>query len=265
MSGKSIRNILVTLPKPQNPKSPFQELAEKYRLKVDFRNFIHVEGVNVREFREQKICLSDFNAVIFTSRTAIDHFFRITKELKYEIPSTTRFFCISEVVALYLQKYITYRKRKVFFGKMMISDLLPQLRKHKDVNYLLPCSDKLRDKIPETLTENNIRFTETIMYKTVISDLSDLENVFYDMLVFFSPSSIESLFKNFPHFKQNDTRIAVYGTTTANAAKARKLRIDVMAPQPEAPSIVNAIELLMTKQPKRKRLAEPILMANTSE
>lgn len=248
MSEKIIKKILVTIPEPQNPNAPFYELAKARKLKVDFRNFTHVEGVGVEDLRKQKVNFSDFKSVIFTSKTAVDHFFRVAEELKYVVPETTKFFCISEVVALYLQKYVTYRKRNIFVGNMFIADLLPQLKKHKDEQYLLPSSDKLRDKIPEALLDAGIQFTRIILYNTVISDLSDLKNVFYDVLVFFSPSSIDSLYKNFPDFQQNDTLIAVYGTTTAKAAKDKALRIDIMAPQPEARSIVNAIELFIEER-----------------
>ncbi len=247
----SVKTILVSLPEPENKKSPFFELAEKCKLKIDFRPFTHVEGLTSKEFREQKINLAEHTAIIFTSKVAVDHFFRILGELRYEIPQTIKFFCISETVAYYLQRYIAYRKRKIFIGNKLITDLIPAMKKHKNEKFLLPCANMLRDKIPETLEENKIQFTKAILYNTVVSDLSDLENVYYDMLVFFNPSGIESLLKNFPDFKQNQTKIAAFGSTTANAVLENNLRLDVLAPQPEAPSMVQAIELFIKKKQDR--------------
>ena len=213
----AIKTILVSQPKPEGEKSPYYDLADKYKLKIDFRPFIHVEGVTAQEFRQQKVNIADHTAIILTSKNAVDHFFRIAEEVRFEVPDTMKYFCISEVVAKSLQKYVTYRKRKIFFGKQTIEELVEVMKKHKGEKYLLPCTDILRDKIPITLEEHKINFTKAILYKTVASDLSDLENVYYDMLVFFSPGGIESLFKNFPDFKQNETKIAAFGPTTANA------------------------------------------------
>lgn len=248
----SIKTILVSQPKPENDKNPYQSLAEKHSLQIDFRPFIHVEGVDKAEFRAQRIDLSQFTAIIMTSKTAIDHYFRIAAECRFEVPTTMKFFCISEAVAYYLQKYVTYRKRKIFFGKQTISDLVESLKKNKKEKYLLPCSDILRDSIPETLDNNEIDYTKSILYRTVASDLSDLENVYYDMLVFFSPSGIESLFKNFPDFKQNNTLIAAFGPTTAKAVIEHNLRLDVHAPQPQSPSMTMAIENYVKDHKKRR-------------
>ena len=248
----AIKTILVSQPKPEGDKSPYFDLAEKYKLKIDFRPFIHVEAVDKQEFRLQKVNLAEHTAVILTSKTAIDHFFRIAKEVRFEVPDTMKYFCISEAVAYYLQKYVTYRKRKIFFGKQTIGDMMDIMKKHKNEKFLLPCTDILRDKIPMTLEENNIAFTKAILYKTVASDLSDLEDVYYDMLVFFSPGGIESLLKNFPDFKQNNTVIAAFGPTTAQAVINNNLRLDVHAPQPNAPSMTGAIELYVKNSLKKK-------------
>jgi len=217
-------------------------LAEKYDLKIDFRSFIQVDGIGSQEFRQQKVDLAGHSAVILTSKTAVDHFFRISEEMRFEVPDSMKYFCISEAVAYYLQKYVTYRKRKIFFGKQTIEDLVDVLKKHKKENFLLPCTDILRDKIPMTLESNNLNFSKAVLYRTVASDLSDLEDVYYDMLVFYSPGGIESLLKNFPNFKQNTTVIAAFGPTTASAVVKNNLRLDLHAPQPNAPSMTGAIE-----------------------
>ncbi len=248
----AIKTILVSQPKPEGDKSPYFDLAEKYKMKIDFRPFIHIEGVGAQEFRQQKVTIPEHTAIILTSKNAVDHFFRIAEEIRFEVPDTMKYFCISEAVAYYLQKYVTYRKRKIFFGKQTIEDLMDVMKKHKGEKYLLPCTDILRDKIPITLEEHKINFTKAVLYRTVASDLSDLENVYYDMLVFFSPGGIESLLKNFPDFKQNNTRIAAFGPTTANAVIKNNLRLDVHAPMPNAPSMTGAIELYVKDELKKK-------------
>jgi len=238
----SIKTILVSQPKPQGKKSPYFDLADKYNIKIDFRSFIHVEGIDAQEFRSQKVDLKEHTAVILTSKTAIDHYFRIAEEMRFEVPDSMKYFCISEAIAFYLQKYVAYRKRKIFHGRQTIVDLIDVLKKHKKEQFLLPCTDILRDKIPTTLEANKINYSKAVLYKTVASDLSDLENVSYDMLVFYSPGGIESLLKNFPEFKQKETVIAAFGPTTANAIVKNKLRLDLHAPQPNAPSMTGAIE-----------------------
>ncbi len=244
----AIKTILVSQPKPEGKKSPYFDLAEKYGLKIDFRSFIHVDGIGAQEFRAQKIDLASHTAVILTSKTAVDHFFRIAEEMRFEVPDSMKYFCISEAVAYYLQKYVAFRKRKIFFGKQTIVDLVDVLKKHKKETFLLPCTDRLRDNIPLTLESNNLKFTKAVLYRTVASDLSDLEDVYYDMLVFYSPGGIESLLKNFPNFKQNDTVIAAFGPTTANAIVKNNLRLDLHAPQPNAPSMTGAIELFVKEK-----------------
>ena len=243
-----IKTILVSQPKPQGDKSPYFDLADKYNIKIDFRSFIHVEGIDAQEFRKQKINLSEHSAVILTSKTAVDHYFRIAEEMRFSVPDSMKYFCISEAIAYYLQKYVAYRKRKIFHGRQTIVDLVVTLKKHKKEKFLLPCTDILRDKIPATLIENSINYTKAILYRTVASDLSDLENVSYDMLVFYSPGGIESLLKNFPDFRQDKTVIAAFGPTTANAIVNNRLRLDLHAPQPNAPSMTGAIENFVKKE-----------------
>lgn len=240
----SIKSILVSQPKPAgNKKSPYQDLAERYDLKVDFRSFIHIEEVDVKEFRQQKVDLSEFTAVIFTSRNAIDHYFRISKESRFTVPDTMKYFCTSEAIALYLQKYVVYRKRKIFFGGRRFPEVVELMKKHKKEKFFLPTADILKPIVPNSLEEAGINYTRSVLFKTVVSDLSDLENVFYDLLVFYSPAGIESLYKNFPEFKQNKTKIAVFGETTKKAAIAQGLDINIAAPDPKTPSMTGAIGL----------------------
>lgn len=239
---RKVKSILITLPKPETEKSPYFDLAKKYNLKIDFRSFIHVEGVPARDFRKDKINLADFTAVVFTSRNAVDHFFRICEEMRYDVPVDLKYFCISESTALYLQKYIQYRKRKIFFGKQTASDLAEVLKKHNAEKFLYPCSDVATEDTMRFLEQNGYDFTKAVLFKTVVSDLSDLAEVFYDVIGFFSPSSIQSLFVNFPDFKQNYTRIAVFGSNTMKAVEDAGLIVDISAPSPQAPSMIMAIE-----------------------
>ncbi len=237
-----VKTILITQQDPGDEKNPYVDLAKKYKLKIDYRPFIHVEGMEAQEFRQQRIDILEHTAVIFTSRNAVDHYFRLAKEMRVTVPESMKYFCMSEAIAYYLQKYIQFRKRKIFFGHRTFQELMEPIKKHRSEKFLLPCSDILKQSIPETLEKEKIDYSKAIMYRTVCSDLSDLAEVFYDMLVFFSPSDIESLFKNFPDFKQNKTRIAAFGLTTAKAVEDAKLRVDVMAPSPKSPSMSMAIE-----------------------
>ena len=227
-----VKTILVSQPEPKMENSPYSRLIEKEKVKVDFRPFIHVEGVTAKTVREQKIDLNDFTAIILTSRNAVDHFFRIAEEMRFKVPDSMKYFCQSEAVAYYLQKYVVYRKRKIYVGKRLFTDLTPMFKKYKDEKFLLPSSDSLKPSIPKALEDLNLDWKRAIFYKTVVSDLSDLKEVYYDILVFFCPSGIESLLKNFPDFKQNDTRIAAFGNSTVEAAKKAELRIDIKAPTP---------------------------------
>ena len=247
-----VKTILVSQPEPKIENSPYYDLQEKQKVKIDFRPFIHVEGVEAKEIRQQKVDLSQYTAIILTSRNSVDHFFRVADEMRFKVPDTMKYFCQSEAVAYYLQKYVVYRKRKIYVGKRTFSDLSPLIKKYKDENFLLPTTDKLKPQVPEILNGLNVKWKQAVFYKTVISDLSDLANVYYDILVFFSPSGIESLFHNFPDFKQNDTRIAVFGNTTIKALEARGLRVDISAPTPETPSMTMALEKYIEKSNKGK-------------
>lgn len=244
---RKVKSILVTQDPPTDPNSPYLKLAEKYSLKVDFRSFIQVEPVPVKEFRKQKIEILNHTAVIFTSRNAVDHFFTICKELKIEMPADMKYFCVSEQTSNYLQKYIVIRKRKIFTGLKTAQDLFEILKKHKNEKYLFPCSDIRKNDIPDFLRDNGYDFTEAIIYHTVASDLSDLKEVFYDILAFFSPSGISSLQVNYPQWKQNNTRIAAFGPTTAKAVRDAGLILDIEAPLPNAPSMTGALELYIKK------------------
>lgn len=237
-----VKTILVSQPEPKIENSPYFDLSERQKVKIDFRPFIHVEGVPSKEIRQQKIDLTKFTAIILTSRNAVDHFFRVAEEMRFKVPDTMKYFCQSEAVAYYLQKYVVYRKRKIYVGKRTFAELSPLIKKYKDESFLLPTTDKLKPLVPKTLDGLGVNWREAVFYKTVISDLSDLENVTYDILVFFSPSGIESLFHNFPNFKQNNTRIAVFGNTTIKAVEARGLRVDISAPTPETPSMSMALK-----------------------
>lgn len=237
-----VKTILVSQPEPKVENSPYFDLQEKQRVKIDFRPFIHVEGVSAKEIRLQKVDLSSYTAIILTSRNAVDHFFRVADEMRFKVPDTMKYFCQSEAVAFYLQKYVVYRKRKIYVGKRNFSDLTPLIKKYKDEKFLLPTTDKLKPLVPETLNNLGVNWKQATFYKTVISDLSDLANVYYDVLVFFSPSGIDSLFHNFPDFQQKDTRIAVFGNTTIEAVKNKGLRVDISAPTPETPSMTMALE-----------------------
>ncbi|MBD3864168.1 MAG: uroporphyrinogen-III synthase [Olleya marilimosa] len=247
-----VKTILVSQPEPKIENSPYFDLSEKQKVKIDFRPFIHVEGVPSKDIRQQKVDLKNYSAIILTSRNAVDHFFRVAEEMRFKVPDSMKYFCQSEAVAYYLQKYVVYRKRKIYVGKRNFADLSPLIKKYKDEKFLLPTTDKLKPEVPETLNALNIDWKEAVFYKTVISDLSDLENVTYDILVFFSPSGIESLFHNFPEFKQNDTRIAVFGNTTIKAVEEKGLRVDIAAPTPETPSMTMALQKYIDKVNKGK-------------
>lgn len=243
---KPIKNILISQPKPT--RSPYFNLESKYDVKIDFRPFIHVEGVEMKEFRRLRLRPDEFSAIIFSSKNAIEHFFRICDELRIQMSAETKYFCISEAIANYLQKFIVYRKRKVFSGKRTISDLKTYFLKHREKEkFLLPCSNLGSKRITAYLEELNIDFTEAMMYRTVSSDLSDLSDITYDVLVFFSPLGIQSLYDNFPDFKQNTTRIAVFGKSTSKAVEERGLNINIQAPSPETPSMTMALEQYIKK------------------
>ncbi len=237
-----VKTILVSQPEPSSEKSPYSRLQEKHKLTINFRPFIHVEGMTAKDVRQQKIDFNNFENIVLTSRNAVDHFFRLCKEMRFTVPDSTKYFCQSEAVAFYLQKYVVYRKRKIYVGERSIQDLESVFKKFQKETFLFPTSDLLKQDVPDYLDHLKIKWQRAILYKTVVSDLSDLRDVYYDILVFFSPSGIESLFKNFPDFKQNNTRIAVYGNSTIKAAEDSNLRIDIKAPTHETPSMTMAIE-----------------------
>ncbi|MFV0589822.1 MAG: uroporphyrinogen-III synthase [Draconibacterium sp.] len=242
-----VKSILVSQPEPQTAKSPYFELAEKNGLKIDFRPFIQVEGVPAKEFRQTRIQVLDHTAVIFTSRTAIDHYFRICQELRLTVPDTMKYFCISEATAFYLQKYIVYRKRKIFYADGKFTDLVNVMKKHAGERFLVPLSDIHKQEIPNLLDKEGYKYTKAILYRTVSADLSDLADIKYDILVFFSPSGIKSLFQNFPDFEQNSTRIACFGPSTAKAVRDAGLRLDIEAPTAQAPSMTMALDQYIKK------------------
>jgi len=238
-----IRKILVSQPEPFNPKSPYFDLARKYNLKIEFRPFNEIEGVSAKDFRQQKINILDFSAIIFTSKTGIDHFFRICNELRVVVPDSMKYFCITENVAFYLQKYIIYRKRKIFHGKAKFQELIDIiLVKYPDDNFFVPLSEPHNAEIPELLDKNNIKYVKGTMYKTISADFSDLNCFDYDILVFYSPSGIKSLKENFPNFVQDDIKIAAFGPTTICAVQSEGFRLDIEAPTPKAPSMTMALD-----------------------
>ena len=240
-----IKKILVSQPKPTSEKSPYFDIAARFNVELVFRPFIKVEGITSKEFRAQKISILDHTAIVFTSRHAIDHFFKMAKELRLNIPEDMKYFCVTETIALYIQKYVQYRKRKIFFGETgKIDDLIPAMVKHKTEKYLVPMSDVHTNSIELLLDSKKLNHTECVMYKTVSNDFTEEEvkNFDYDMLIFFSPSCMESLTKNFPNFKQGKIAIATFGPTTAKAAKEAGLRLDIEAPSEKYPSMTGALQ-----------------------
>ncbi len=243
-----INKILVSQPRPASEKSPYFEIADKYGVEIVFRPFIKVEGLSAKEFRQQKVSILDHSAVIFTAKTAIDHFFRLCEEMRVNIPDTMKYFCTSDTIANYLQKYIVYRKRKIFSSKTgHLADLLPSMLKHKNEKFLFAVSDVNNGSDSQLLADNNLTYTRAVMYRTVSNDFATDEPFDYDMLVFFSPQGIESLSKNFPDFNQGDIKIATFGATTAKAVKDAGLRLDIEAPSVEAPSMTAALDLYLSK------------------
>lgn len=245
-----INKVLVSQPKPTSEKSPYYEIAQRYGIEMVFRPFIKVEGLSAKEFRQSKINISDFTAIIFTARTAIDHFFRLCEEMRISIPDTMKYFCTTESIALYLQKYIVYRKRKIFHGTTgKLDDLIPFFTKHNKEKYLYAVSD-VHKSDTSIFDKCKINYTTAVMYRTVSNDFGPDEKFDYDMLVFFSPSGIDSLMKNFPDFNQGDIKIGCFGATTAKAVKAAGLRLDIEAPSPQAPSMPAAIDNFLRENSK---------------
>lgn len=248
---KPIKTILISQPEPS--RSPYFELAKKWNLQIDWRPFIHVEPVTEKEFRRNRLRPDEFSAIIFTSKNAIDHFFSICDIIRCKMSQSTKYFCLTKAIADYLQKFIVYRKRKVFVGVRKIEDLASAINKHKDKErFLLPTSNLGSLEVVSYLKENEVDFKDVMMYKTVSSDLSDLSDVTYDVLVFFSPLGITSLYENFPSFKQNDTRFAVFGSSTKKAVEDRGLEINIQ-PTPDTPSMTMAIEQYLNQSNKKKK------------
>lgn len=248
-----VKTVLISQPKPATEKSPYYEIAEKYGLKMDFHPFIKVEGLDAKEFRQQRINITDYTAVVFTAKVAVDHFFALCEELRIVMPETMKYFCISESVALYLQKYIVYRKRKIFFsttGKM--DGLVASLTKNIKETFIVPVSDVHNEDITSVLDEKKATYVKAVMYRTVSTEVSPSEISSHDMLVFFSPLGIVSLFKNFPDFKQGDIMIGSFGATTAKAVRDAGLRLDCEAPLPGVTSMTAALDAFFKENHKKK-------------
>ncbi len=251
-----VKKILVSQPQPSSERSPYYDIAQEYGVELVFRPFIKVEGLTSKEFRQQKINLLAHTAVVFTSRHAIDNFFTLAKELRVTIPETMKYFCVTEQISLYIQKYVQYRKRKVFFGTTgKIEDLLPLMLKHKTEKYLIPLSDVHNSDFSKLLDSKKIQHTECIMYRTVSNDFTpeEVEAFDYDMMIFFSPTGIRSLMKNFPNFKQGKIKIAVFGPSTAKEAINNKLKLAIEAPTKDYPSMTGALRAYLEKSKKQKR------------
>ena len=246
-----IKKILVSQPKPSSERSPYYDIAEKFGVELIFRPFIKVEGMTAKEFREQKVNILDHTAIVFTSRHAIDHFFTLAKELRVTIPEDMKYFCVTETISLYIQKYVQYRKRKVFFGTTgKIDDLIPTMAKHKQEKYLVPMSDVHNDNVAKMLDAKKLHHRECVMYRTVSNDFTpeEIKTFDYDMLIFFSPSGLEALTKNFPDFQQGDIAIATFGPATAKAVKDAGLRLDLEAPSEKYPSMTSALQDYLRQQ-----------------
>ncbi|GAB3571315.1 uroporphyrinogen-III synthase [Spirosoma luteolum] len=242
-----VSRLLVSQSRPADDKSPYFDLVDKYGIQIDFRPFIEVQGISFKDFRRQKINILDHTAIIFTSRNAIDHFFRLCQEGRVEVPADMKYFCISEQTANYLQKYIVIRKRKIFNGTRTAAELFDLIKKHKTEKFLFPCSNIRRNDIPEFMDTSGLHFTEAVIYETVATDLSDVDITAYDIIAFFSPSGVASLKTNFPDFVQNGTRLAAFGPTTARAIVEAGLTLDIEAPLPNAPSMTGALDLYIRK------------------
>jgi uroporphyrinogen-III synthase len=248
-----VKNILVSQPQPTDfEKSPYGEIAKKHNVNISFRKFFVIEGIPAKEFRKDRINILDYSAVIFTSRNAVDHYFRMCKEMRTEVPETMKYFSISESTAYYLQKYVQFRKRKIFHSKENAANLIDLIKKHKTEKFLFPCSDIHKNEIPKMLEENKINYKKATIYRTLASDLSDLDIKKFDMLVFFSPSGIKSLLKNYPDFIQNDTIIGGFGSTTHKAIMDAGLTLNIEAPSMTAPSMTMAIDLFLQNEAKKK-------------
>ncbi len=252
-SPMKIKSILVSQPQPsESEKSPYVEIGKKFNIKVDFFKFIKIEGVESKDFRKDRIHFEDYTAVIFTSRNAVDHYFRMAKELRFDVPDTMKYFCTTEATAFYLQKYIQYRKRKIFHGKQDFNDLVDVIKKHKTEKYLLPCSDVAKGDIPKTLEKLGVTYAKATIYKTVASNLKEIDLHAYDLIVFFSPAGVASLFSNYPDYTQGEMLIGAVGPSTAKAVKDAGLTLNIQAPTKTAPSMTMALEQYLEKTCKKK-------------
>ena len=249
---EKVKSILISQPEPEG-KSPYAAIQKKYKLKIDYRPFIHVEEISTLEFREQRISILNHDCVIFTSKHAMDHYFGMCEKLRIKVPDFTKYFCVSDAIAHYLQNFITFRKRKVFTGEQSFASLIPVMQKHSEGKFLFPCSDVLKARPNKSLEESGLDYTKAQMYKVACSDLSDLKDVKYDILVFFSPTGIKSLFENFPDFVQEKTRLAVFGPTTVKSVEDHNLRVDIKVPNKNAPSMSMALEQYIKEANKRRR------------
>lgn len=246
-----LKKILISQPQPTSGKSPYFDIAQDFGVELVFRPFIKVEGITPQEFRKQKVSIPDYTAIVFTSRHAIDHFFQLTKEMRITMPETTKYFCVTETIALYIQKYAPYRKRKIFFGSTgKIDDLLPAMVKHKTERYLVPLSDVANDSITRLLDSKNLQHTECVMYRTVSNNFTDEEKKTfdYDMAIFFSPAGIKALKEDFPNMKADDLKIATFGPATAKAAKEEGLIVDIEAPSERYPSMTGALRHFLQEE-----------------
>src|SRR5205085_6648721 len=253
-AGQTMKKILITQPKPENDRSPYFELARKYNIDLVFHPFIRLEGIPAKDFRKQKIDIAYYSAVIFTSRNAIDHFFRICEEMKITVSQNTKYFCITEAVALYLQKFILYRKRKVFYGSDGTNkSLFDVISKHKEhERFIYPCSESFDSEITNWLKSNSCEYATPVLYKIISNDVKEIFNKnSYDVICFFTPGGVRSFVENFPGFKQNGTRIGAFGDNTFKAASAAGLTLDIKAPQPKMPSMVSALEHFLIEQKKK--------------
>lgn len=249
---KRVKKILISQPQPEG-KSPYAILEKKHKVKIDFIPFMHVSEITAMEFKEQRISILNHDAVIFTSKSAMDHYFGMMEKLRLRVPDYTKYFCVSEAIAHYLQNFITYRKRKIFTGEQTLASLIPIMQKHNESKFIFPCSDLLKNVMNKSLEESGLNYTKAQMYKVACSDLSDLSDVKYDILVFFSPTGVKSLLENFPDFKQEETRIAVFGPTTTKSVKDNGLRVDIAAPNKQSPSMLMALDQYIKEANKRVR------------
>ena len=253
VASKQVKKVLITQPKPDGVKSPYFDLATKYGLALDFHPFIVVEGIPAKDFRKQKVDIASYSAVIFTSRNTIDHFFRICDEMKVTVSQETKYFCITEAVALYLQKFILYRKRKVFYGADGVNkSLFDVINKHKDnEKFLYPCSESFDSEITNWLKNHSCEFATPVLYKIISNDIKDVIARDYDIICFFTPGGVKSLMENFPKFKQNGTKIGAFGANTFKAAEDAGLTLDIKAPLPQAPSMISALDNFLSSAKKK--------------